>query len=65
MRVPAIEESNLQQRFLLSEEQFVSTLRTGKTPDGRKYQLSLCHGMPTQNYTDVELKTLFSYLKSV
>jgi len=46
-------------------EQFVSTLRTGKTPDGRELPVEFMPWKATQSYTDVELKALFSYLKSI
>jgi mono/diheme cytochrome c family protein len=48
-----------------TEEQFVATLRTGKTPDGRELPVEFMPWKATQSYTDVELKALFSYLRSI
>lgn len=48
-----------------TEEQFVSTLRTGQTPDGRLLPAEFMPWPATQNYTDVELRALFLYLKSI
>ncbi|MFZ6010144.1 MAG: cytochrome c4 [Bacteroidota bacterium] len=48
-----------------SNEQFITTLRTGVTPEGKTL---LPKNMPwtmTQAYTDVELKALHAYLKSL
>lgn len=47
-----------------SADEFISTLRTGKTPDGRTLDAS----MPWVNFgkmTDTELKALYTYLRSV
>lgn len=47
-----------------SEEAFITTLRTGVTPDGRQ----LSEEMPWRNYTtmtDTELQALWAYLQSV
>jgi mono/diheme cytochrome c family protein len=48
-----------------SEEQFVSTLRTGKTPEGKELPVEFMPWSATKNYTDTELKALYMYLKSI
>jgi mono/diheme cytochrome c family protein len=48
-----------------SEEQFIATLRTGKTPEGRMLDERYMPWPMTKSYTDVELKALKLYLKSL
>ena len=58
-------KSNPRRRaWLLTEEQFISTLRTGVTPSGHE----LNENMPWQGYRmfyDDELKAIFVYLQSL
>jgi cytochrome c553 len=48
-----------------TEDQFVSTLRTGKTPEGKNLPPQYMPWTATKNYTDVELKALYAYLRSI
>lgn len=48
-----------------TEEQFMSTLRTGETPEGKKLKPSEMPWTMTKGYTDTELKALFVYLRSI
>ncbi|MBX2947463.1 MAG: c-type cytochrome [Cyclobacteriaceae bacterium] len=48
-----------------SEAEFIGTLRTGKTPEGKILKQEEMPWMLTQHYTDVELKALYLYLKSL
>lgn len=48
-----------------SLDQFVSTLRTGATPDGRQLKNDDMPWKMTNNYTDDELKALYLYLKTL
>lgn len=47
-----------------TEAEFIGTLRTGKTPEGKILKQEEMPWMITQYYTDVELKALYLYLKS-
>ncbi len=46
-----------------TEEQFMQTLRTGVRPNGQKLSAEMPWQM-TKDYTDTELKALYTYLKS-
>ncbi|HEX5169432.1 MAG TPA: cytochrome c [Cyclobacteriaceae bacterium] len=46
-------------------EQFMNTLRTGETPEGKKLDPSQMPWTMTKGYTDTELKALFTYLRSI
>lgn len=46
-------------------EQFMHTLRTGETPEGKKLNPGQMPWTMTKGYTDVELKALYLYLKSI
>lgn len=48
-----------------TEEQFMQTLRTGETPEGKKLKPSEMPWTMTKGYTDTELKALFAYLRSI
>lgn len=48
-----------------TEEQFIATLRTGVTPEGKTLKLAEMPWNMTAAYTDVELKALFIYLKTI
>ncbi|MCU0398256.1 MAG: cytochrome c [Cyclobacteriaceae bacterium] len=48
-----------------SEEQFIQTLRTGKTPEGKSLNPKDMPWNMTAAYTDLELKALYVYLKSL
>lgn len=48
-----------------SEEQFMSTLRTGETPEGKKLNPEEMPWTMTKGYTDTELKALYAYLRSM
>jgi mono/diheme cytochrome c family protein len=48
-----------------SEEQFVTALRTGKTPEGKELDPKDMPWPMTAAYTDTELKALYIYLKSI
>lgn len=48
-----------------TERQFISTLRTGKTPEGKILKPAEMPWTMTKAYTDVELKALFAYLTSI
>jgi cytochrome c553 len=47
-----------------TEEQFITTLRTGKTPEGKVLDNQYMPWEIAKNYTDEELKALYVYLKS-
>ena len=46
-------------------EQFMETLRTGKTPEGKLLKTEEMPWTMTKSYTDVELQALHLYLKSI
>lgn len=48
-----------------TEEQFINTLRTGKTPEGKILKPNEMPWNMTAAYTDTELKALFVYLNSI
>lgn len=48
-----------------SEDQFIATLRTGKTPEGKSLDERYMPWPMTKSYTDVEMKALKMYLKSL
>lgn len=48
-----------------TEDQFIATLRTGKTPEGKLLDERYMPWPMTKSYTDVELKALKLYLKSL
>jgi mono/diheme cytochrome c family protein len=48
-----------------SEEQFINTLRTGKTPEGKILKASEMPWNMTAQYTDTELKALYLFLRSI
>ena len=48
-----------------TEEQFINTLRTGKTPEGKQLKPEEMPWTMTAAYTDVELKAIFAYLMSI
>lgn len=48
-----------------SDEQFMNTLRTGVTPEGKTLNPAEMPWLMTKAYTDVELKALHVYLKSL
>lgn len=47
-----------------TEEQFLNTLRTGQTPEGKVLQNEFMPWQMTKAYTDDELKSLYLFLKS-
>lgn len=47
-----------------TEEQFIQTLRTGQTPEGKQLQNEFMPWQMTSQYTDDELKSLYIFLKS-
>jgi cytochrome c553 len=48
-----------------TEEQFINTLRTGKTPEGKELQNQYMPWEIAKNFSDDELKALYLYLKSI
>ncbi len=48
-----------------SDEQFIATLRTGKTPEGKLLDERYMPWPMTKSYTDVEIKALKMYLQSL
>lgn len=48
-----------------TEEQFIHTLRTGQTPEGKQLNPKEMPWTMTKAYTDVELKALYVYLNSL
>lgn len=48
-----------------TDEQFMATLRTGKTPEGKLLDERYMPWSMTKSYTDVELKALKLYLKTL
>lgn len=48
-----------------SEQQFINTLRTGKTPEGKILKPSEMPWNMTKAYTDTELKAIYLYLESI
>jgi mono/diheme cytochrome c family protein len=48
-----------------TDEQFINTLRTGVTPEGKVLKPSEMPWTMTKEFTDVELKALHLYLKSI
>ena len=48
-----------------SEEQFIQTLKTGVTPEGKKLDPKYMPWNMTKEYTDVEIKSLYLYLKGL
>lgn len=48
-----------------TEDQFMTTLRTGLTPEGKALNTNEMPWNMTSAYTDTELKALFVYLKSI
>lgn len=48
-----------------TEAQFIHTLRTGRTPEGKQLRQQDMPWQMTAQYTDVELKSLYKYLKSL
>jgi hypothetical protein len=48
-----------------TEEQFIHTLQTGTTPEGKKLNPSEMPWVSFKNYNEAELKSLFLFLKSM
>jgi mono/diheme cytochrome c family protein len=48
-----------------TEEQFINTLRTGITPDGRKMDPEFMPWPVAKEFTDTEIKSLYLYLTSL
>ncbi|HEX6227181.1 MAG TPA: cytochrome c [Chryseolinea sp.] len=48
-----------------TEDQFIQTLKTGSTPEGKKLNPSEMPWMAFKNYSDDEMKAIFLYLKSM
>lgn len=48
-----------------SEDQFINTLRTGVTPEGKQLQNEFMPWQMTKEFSDVELKSLYLYLRSI
>jgi mono/diheme cytochrome c family protein len=48
-----------------TDEQFIHTLRTGKTPEGKVLNAADMPWTMTKEFTDIELKALHLYLKSI
>jgi mono/diheme cytochrome c family protein len=48
-----------------SEEQFISTLKSGVTPEGKKLNPDEMPWIAFKNYNDTELKALFLFLKNL
>lgn len=48
-----------------TEEQFINTLRTGTTPEGKVLKPNEMPWKMTAAYTDTELKALYTYLRSI
>ena len=48
-----------------SEAQFIQTLKTGITPEGKKLDPKYMPWKMTKEYTDVEIKSLYLYLKGL
>jgi mono/diheme cytochrome c family protein len=48
-----------------TDEQFMATMRTGKTPEGKLLDARYMPWPMTKSYTDVEMKALKMYLKSL
>jgi mono/diheme cytochrome c family protein len=61
--VPNVSSSGSAGRW--TEEQFITTLRTGKTPEGKELNPKDMPWTMTTAYTDTELKALYVYLKSI
>ena len=49
----------------MSEEQFIQTLRTGVTPEGKKLDPKFMPWEGAKEFTEVEIKSLYVYLKSL
>ncbi|MEK6482080.1 c-type cytochrome [Catalinimonas sp. 4WD22] len=48
-----------------TEAEFITTLRTGNTPEGKQLNNAFMPWQMTKAYTDTELKSLYIYLKSL
>lgn len=48
-----------------SEEQFITTLHTGVTPEGKKLDEKFMPWTMTKSYTATEIKALYTYLRSI
>jgi len=48
-----------------TEDQFMSTLKSGITPEGKKLNPEEMPWVAFKNYNDTELKALFMFLKSM
>ena len=48
-----------------TEEQFINTLRTGSTPEGKKLDPTKMPWVAFKNYSEGEMKAIFMYLKSI
>jgi hypothetical protein len=48
-----------------SEEQFINTLRTGLTPEGKSLDPKNMPWTMTKAYTDIELKALYKFLNTI
>ena len=48
-----------------TEEQFINTLKTGKTPEGKQLNPEDMPWVAFKNYSEVEMKSLLLYLKSM
>ena len=48
-----------------TEEQFINTLRTGSTPEGKKLDPAKMPWVAFKNYSEGEMKAIFMYLKSI
>ncbi len=48
-----------------TEDQFLTTMRTGKTPEGKELQAEFMPWPVAKSLTDTELKALYTYLRSI
>jgi mono/diheme cytochrome c family protein len=48
-----------------TEEQFINTLRTGNTPEGKKLDPTKMPWVAFKNYSEDEMKAIFLYLRSI
>ena len=48
-----------------TEEQFINTLKTGSTPEGKKLDPTKMPWVAFKHYSDAEMKAIFMYLRSI
>jgi mono/diheme cytochrome c family protein len=48
-----------------SEEQFINTLKTGTTPEGKKLKAEEMPWIAFKNYNETEMKALYLFLRSM